>query len=171
MHILRGLHFSEPDTKERFDQSIVSCFWSQRPGNCPAKPGPEGALFLDMQTRVQRKNTCRNTKPDFRRTTSATRVPVMITVALGFASFLWMPMFFRFPLGIQRPFVGLFSLFWDEWKEVSVTKDRKWGPRPENGGRRQVRKTSLSKDDLPIPGRDREGEWYVSWRHGKTKRY
>jgi hypothetical protein len=42
-------------------------------------------------------------------------------------------------------------------------------PRPENGGLRQVKKTSLSKEDLPIPGRDREGELYVSWRHGKTK--
>jgi hypothetical protein len=31
-------------------------------------------------------------------------------------------------------------------------------PRPENGGLRQVKKTSLSKEDLPIPGRDREGE-------------
>ena len=41
-------------------------------------------------------------------------------------------------------------------KEVSVAKARKWGPRPENGGLRQVKKTSLSKEDLPI--RDREGE-------------
>jgi hypothetical protein len=30
-------------------------------------------------------------------------------------------------------------------------------------------RTSPSKEDLPIPGRDREGELYVSWRHGKTK--
>jgi len=37
-------------------------------------------------------------------------------------------------------------------------KARKWGPRPENGGLRQVKKTSLSKEDLSIPGRDMEGE-------------
>jgi len=34
-------------------------------------------------------------------------------------------------------------------------------PKSENG------RTSL-KEDLPIPGRDRGGEIYVSWRHGKT---
>ncbi len=54
-------------------------------------------------------------------------------------------------------------------KEVSVAKARKWGPRPENGGLRQVKKTSLSKEDLPMPPGDRAGECYVSWRHGKTK--
>ncbi len=38
-------------------------------------------------------------------------------------------------------------------KDVSVAKDRKWGPRSENGGLHQVKKTSLSNEDLPIPGR------------------
>jgi hypothetical protein len=37
------------------------------------------------------------------------------------------------------------------------------------GRLREVKKTSPSKEDLPIPGRDREGELFVSWRHGKTK--
>ncbi len=43
-------------------------------------------------------------------------------------------------------------------KKFLFTKARKWGARTENGGLRQVKKTSLSKEDLPIPGRDREGE-------------
>jgi hypothetical protein len=43
--------------------------------------------------------------------------------------------------------------------------------RPENGALRQVKKTSLSKEDLPIPGGDREGWKDQRYSHVKGSLY
>ncbi len=45
------------------------------------------------------------------------------------------------------------------------------GVKAKNGGLRQVKKTSLSKEDLSIPGRDRERRMICLLETWKDKRY
>jgi hypothetical protein len=43
-------------------------------------------------------------------------------------------------------------------KKFLLLRPENVGAKAKNGGLRQVKKTSLSKEDLSIPGRDMEGE-------------